>query len=133
MAGLFRVRRLQDRKRALVAESEAYRQSLTLQCHNFRLYSLQVRRKVSRFASPLLLLLPLAGPLLSFSRGRFAARKRPFRWIRLPFAALSGWQMYRRFAPLLRHFSAPQRAASPRSAEEHVPAATEEHAPAANI
>jgi len=79
-----------------VAESEVYRQTLTLEIQSLRLYSLRVQRTVA--------LLRLANPLLraagSLSGTRFLSpgprRKRRGKWSRLLGTSLMGWRLYLR-------------------------------------
>jgi hypothetical protein len=92
MDGIFGVKDLAARKRALVAESEAYRQTLRYELRDLRLYGVRMRRKFSVVAvvSPLLSVgAPLAGSLFG---------KRQSKWLRMAKAALAGWQLYRRVA-----------------------------------
>lgn len=85
------------RKRALVAENEVYRQTLTLEIQNLRLYSLRIQRKIA--------LLRLANPLLQAAGSLFGTRflspgprrKRRGKWSRLLGASLMGWRLYRQF------------------------------------
>lgn len=102
MAGLFEMSELEARKRALVAESEAYRQLLRMEIQNFRLLNAHGKQRLSWLRSgPLLLLAPLAGPLLrSFFRQRSAKGRQPG-WLRLVLAALAGMRFYRRMAGTL--------------------------------
>jgi len=63
---------LEAKKRALVAESEVYREMLKLELHNLRLYVSRTKHKLKSFRRPnplLMLLAPLAG---AFFRKRFA-------------------------------------------------------------
>jgi hypothetical protein len=104
MAGFFQVTQFEARKRALVAESEAYRQTLQMEVQHLLLAANHSRKRFWRFtSSPLLMLLPLAAPFLrSFFRQRVATKdkERPA-WLRVPMAILAGWQTYRRIAPAL--------------------------------
>ena len=67
MARLLEIKELQDRKKALVAESEVYRQILRLEVQNARLYGIGMRRRCSSFgtSNPLLLFgIPLLNQFL---------------------------------------------------------------------
>ena len=102
MAEVFRLKDLEAKKRALVAESEVYRQTLTLEIQNLRLYGARMRRKfiLLRFANPLLL---TAGTLFGSRLFRSGVkRKRRGKWSRLFGAGLMGWRLYRQFGPMLR-------------------------------
>ena len=99
MAKVFSLKELQERKKALVAESEVYRQTLILEIQNLRLYSVRTQRKFTlfRLANPLVL---LVGSLLGsrFMAGRFA-RKRRGKWSRILAASLMSWRLFRSFRP----------------------------------
>lgn len=101
MAQIFGLKDLQERKRALVAESEIYRQTLKLEIQNIRLYRVRVQRKLDllRLANPLFL---LAG---SFVGTRFFGRKA--RWKRRGRLSLLGtglmaWRLFRTYGPFLQ-------------------------------
>jgi hypothetical protein len=102
MAKIFSLKELEERKKALVAESEVYRQTLTLEIQNLRLYGVRMQRKFTlfRLANPLLL---LVGSLLGsrFLGARFA-RKRRGKWSRIIGASLLGWRLFRSFGPLFK-------------------------------
>ncbi len=121
MARFFKIEELQARKRALVAESEVYRQTLGLEIQNLRLYSVQLQRKLSRFApsNPLwLLAAPLAGLLL---RGRRRG------WRGMIGTALLGWRVYKRVRPILSMLfkrSSPDKADHPANSEEQASGAS---------
>jgi hypothetical protein len=92
---------LQERKRALVAESEVYRQMLRLEVQNIRLYGAGVRRKFAwmRLANPLLL---LAGSYVGsrFLSGRPRTGSRGgWSWVGV---ALMAWRLARSYGPLLQ-------------------------------
>lgn len=103
MAKVFRIRESEARKRALVAESEVYRQTLTLEIQNLRLYGARWHRKLAvvRLANPLLLAL---GSLIASRRSTRSttARKRRGKWSRVFGATLMGWRLYRQFGPILQ-------------------------------
>ncbi len=110
MAKVFRISELVGRKRALVAESEVYRQTLTLEIQNLRLYRARAQRKFAflRLANPILLVaLSLLG---SRSLGsRIVRKKRRGKWSRLIGASLMGWRMYRQFGPTIQGILARRR------------------------
>ncbi len=94
---------LEARKRALVAESEVYRQTLTLEIQNLRLYGVRFQRKfaVARLANPLIL--AATSWLASrWVRPKSTHRKRQGKWSRLFGASLMGWRLYRQFGPVLQ-------------------------------
>ncbi len=103
MAKIVRLKDLEARKRALVAESEVYRQTLTLEIQNLRLYGARMQKSVAllRVATPLLL--GIAGPLFGSRLLRPGPRKKHRgTWARLFGASLMGWKVYRQFGPVLR-------------------------------
>jgi len=68
---------LEAKKKALVAESEVFRETMKLELHNLRLYGARTRQKFSSFGKPnrlLLLLTPLAGAILRKKRGSLIRR-----------------------------------------------------------
>jgi len=102
MVGISEVKTLAARRQALVAESEAYRQTLKLELQNIRLSTEGLRRKLSlvNAVKPLLLLLPFAGSLLGW-RGKGSVKK-PRGWRRMAGGALAGWRLYQKLSPFLR-------------------------------
>lgn len=103
MAKISPLKDLENRKRALVAESEVYRQTLTLEIQNLRLYGVRMQKK--------LVILRLANPLFLFGASlvgsRFFGRRRSDRrprgkWTRLFGVGLMGWRLFRQFGPLLQ-------------------------------
>jgi hypothetical protein len=108
---------LEARKRALVAESEAYRQTLQLEFAQLQLHVEQVKRRfrLVLLAQPLVALLPL---VIKFVAGRKAAAERNSRSKLggMLNAALIGWRLARRFAPM---FSALRRRAGERKFASH--------------
>src|ERR1044071_4068730 len=86
---------LEAKKRALVAESEVYRETLKLELHNVQLYVARTRQKLRSFGKPnplLMLAAPLAGALFRKPRGA---------WLRRGAMAFLGWQVSNRVMPLL--------------------------------
>lgn len=122
MAEIFGLKDLEARKRALIAESELYRQTLSLEIQNIKVYGARWR---SRFA-----LLRLANPLIllagSFIGGRFlgrasSRRQRRGKVSRMIGASLMGWRLYRRFSPLVQRLLS-ARANRKRSHPDRAPA-----------
>ena len=95
MGSILQVKELKARKKALAAESEIYRQTLSLEIHNLRLYGYQMRRRLTSWSSnPLVRFAPLALALLRGGRRR--GRSGLFGKFRM---ALLLWQTYQKFAP----------------------------------
>lgn len=93
---------IQARKRELLAESEIYRQMLTLEIYNLRLYGTRLQRNLElwRLLSPLLL---TAGSLFGLrSRGGAPRRRQRGKWSRWIGALLMGWRLYRRYGPTVQ-------------------------------
>jgi len=103
---------LEAKRKALVAESEVYRETLKLEFQALRLCGLKAR-KASFFK--VLPLLSMAGPLLM---GRDRS------WPRLLSAALLGWRMYRKIAAIAGRFTSTRRTSRPQP---------QDRSPAANI
>jgi hypothetical protein len=106
MAKIFRLDEIQAKKRALVAESEVYRQTLTLEIQNLRLYGVRMQKRFAllRVANPLLI---LAGSLLGSRFFGKRAVKAPAaaprrKWSRMVGTALMGWRLFRQFQPLIQ-------------------------------
>jgi len=86
---------LEARKRALVAESELYRQMLRLEVQNLQLYGLQLRQKFAGFRKPgpaVVLAAALAGSLFGRKRGSSLRRTA---------MAILSWQLSNRLVPFL--------------------------------
>ena len=126
MAKILGEREIEERKRALIAESEIYRQTLILEVQNIRLYSVRVQKKLAwlRMLNPILM---VAGSLLGprWFRGR-ERRKRRGLWSRILGGALLGWRLSRRFSPAVRSLLFGRSRARPSSAqaEARVPEAS---------
>src|SRR5438552_19166036 len=102
MAGIFAVKDLEAKKRALAAESEVHRQALKLELQNLRLYAVRAQSKVfsfGRFNPMLMLVVSLAGMLM---------RRRFFSLPRLALTATVGWQLYNKIVPLCRGLFSPR-------------------------
>ncbi len=107
MPGLFQVKELEARKRALAAESEVYRQTLKFEARSIQLYTVYFKRRFlqARAVIPLLMLgLPASG---YFFRKMFIpkkpfARKKRSSLARFITAAVFGWKMYQKLRPFCR-------------------------------
>ena len=91
MARFIKIAQLEQRKKALIAESEAYRQVLHLEIQNLRAAGYRWRRSFATLsmANPLILAgLPLLAALLR-------RRRRAAPGLRLMTAALFGWKTLR--------------------------------------
>jgi hypothetical protein len=104
MAGLVELRALEARKRALVAESEAYRQALMADVQNLRLYALGLQKRLRFFRKlePVLALVPLLNSLLSSRLETPARLAQPTPWRRVLRWSLLGWRVSRHVAPVAR-------------------------------
>src|SRR5882724_3730520 len=104
MARIFKIKDLEERKRALAEECDLYRQTLKLEVQNLKLHAACTKRRFTSFAiSPLWAILP---PLLSsFSKRK---KRKSSKWRTLS-TALAIWQFYRKFRgfmsflPRVRH------------------------------
>jgi hypothetical protein len=92
---------LEQRKRALVAKSEIYRQTLHVEIQNLRLCSIGLRQKLNRYRA-LFSVVPIAGSLAGILSGGLFGRRRKPRWLRLLGTGILGWRLYRRFGPFLQ-------------------------------
>jgi len=107
MPGLFRVKELEARKRALAVESEVYRQTLQQELRNLGDYAVHARTRFSlvRAFNPLLILgMPAAGYFLRqfFNRKTKAKAQKKSKFSRTLTTLIFGWRMYRKFAPVWR-------------------------------
>jgi hypothetical protein len=103
MLRIFKVKELEEKRRALAAESEVYRQTLTLEIQNLRLHAAHTKRRFSSLTTPnplIMMILPFAKSFLVRSIVR--RTKNRFGLLRVAAGALFGWKVYRKFAPLLR-------------------------------
>ncbi len=98
MARFLKIAELEQRKKALIAESEAYRQVLHLEIQNLRAASYRWRRTFSTLSlsNPLILsALPLLTSFLRRRRGPGSPR------LRVLTAAFFGWRMLRNVLGML--------------------------------
>jgi len=122
---------LEARKRALVAESEIYRQTMRLELQNLKLHALRTRRRFDWFtsASPLFALAPLMGKLFGARLQKQDKKKKRRKGIMgLLGTALTVWRLYRKAKPVMQGFS---NSFFPNHRRETV--RPEEQSPAANI
>ena len=96
MAGIFEVKDLEAKKRALAAESDLYRQMVHLEIRNLELYAKRMQRSITSLAA-IKPLLSLGAPLVGSLFG-----KRQAKWMRLAEAAFAGWQLSRKFSAVFR-------------------------------
>jgi hypothetical protein len=86
---------LETKKRALVAESEVFRETLKLELHNLRLYGARTKQKFTSMGKPnrlLLLMAPFAGLLF---------RKKKSSLMRRVAMGLLSYQVSNRIVPFL--------------------------------
>jgi len=106
---------LETKKRALVAESEVFRETLKLELHNLRLYGVRTRQKLTNFTSPNKLLMfaaPFAG---------FLFRRKRSSLIRRFAMGLLSYQFTNRLLPVLTAlFSADKRKGGSSYVEEPI-------------
>jgi hypothetical protein len=119
MVGISEVKSLAARRQALVAESEAYRQTLHLELQNIRLYGDGLRRKLRlvNTVKPLLMVLPFAGVLFGWRGNKKEAQKRGG-WRRVAGGALAGWRLYGKLSPFLRSITDVRHRAADRRNQE---------------
>jgi hypothetical protein len=121
-----KIKGLQARKQALIAESDAYRQILRLELQNLRLRGAHARRKASMWWShPALRFLPLVLGLYRTGFGGFRQKRRRGLLGLLPLA-LAAWRGYRQFGPLFQQWFMSRKASNGerrRSPEDRAPAA----------
>jgi hypothetical protein len=120
MARIFKIKELEEKKRALAEECDLYRQTLRLEVHNLRLHASWSKRRFASFrTNPLWTILP---PLLTAFLKRKKHKFSKFSKWRVLSTALAGWQLYRKFRGIVSFFPRLRRAQS--SNDERAPAAT---------
>ncbi len=127
MAGVSKIRELEARKRALVAECEICRETLKAEVHNLQLYAASFKNKFGyiRSLGPwLLFAVPLAAPLLGLASRKKNESHRPSRLKGGIATALLGMRLYRKYGPMLRTLVAQFRSKRQAASEARVPAAT---------
>jgi hypothetical protein len=94
---------LAARKQALLAESEIYRQALTIEIQNLKLSAAFIKRNLNilRLLKPMLLLAPVAASIIGLRSSSKPEGRSSDGWRRWWGAALVGWRLYRQAAPLL--------------------------------
>jgi hypothetical protein len=101
MARIFTIKELEAKKRALVHESDLYRQTLRFEIHNLRLHATSMKRRASWLTlSPLW---PLIPPLIKAFVKRKQKQQHSSKWS-LFSTALVGWQLFQkisRFVPAI--------------------------------
>jgi hypothetical protein len=104
MAGIFfQVKKFEVKKRALAAESDAYRQVLRWQLQNLSLHSTNLKQKVTAITSnPFLRLLPTAGTLFGSPLQRLLFRRKKSGRLRLLATAWLAWRAFGKFKPMLK-------------------------------
>jgi hypothetical protein len=110
---LLAVKQLEARKEALLAEGELYRHTLLEEVKSLRLHSLRLdkqARSFSRGVGSLVVLAPLAVSLFGSRSRKVVPERTPSRWRRLLGVGLTGWRLYRRFAPVVQSLWHPRRA-----------------------
>ena len=98
MFRILKIKDLEERKRALVQESDVYRETLKLQFDNLLLYASRTQRKFSLLGrlNPLLMLLaPFAGKLSGMGA---------FPKMRLLSMSLFAWKMFKRIRSVSSFF-----------------------------
>ena len=106
MARIFKVSpELAARKRALVEESEVYRELLKLQIRNVTLYSLSLQRKMTSGSGARSILL-MALPFLAKFFMRSPSRRKGSSQAGTLGLAFTAFQMVRRFAPIVKNLFA---------------------------
>jgi hypothetical protein len=126
VARKLKIKELQARKQALIAESDAYRQILRLELQNLRLRGAHVRRRASQWwFHPALRFLPLALGLYRTGFAGFRGKRRRG-WLGLLPLAMAAWRGYRQFGPLFQHWFFSRKASNGeerrRSPEDRTPA-----------
>lgn len=123
MAGFIPVKELEAKRRALVAESEVYRQTLLLEVMNVRLAGAKTRREISDKIRPLLIMLAPLGAVAGIWRERRSQSKTANRKRGTIAKLLLVYRLYRRFGPLLKPWLAQVLTAFPPPAAARQPVA----------
>jgi hypothetical protein len=112
--GILKIAEIEARKRALVQESDIYRESLKLQCQNLGYCIARTRDRFGSFAgfgAPASPWIGLLSPLMdSFLRGRGLPG------MRVVTSALFAWKMLKRFRFILPFFRSRKKKAHKREA-----------------
>ena len=128
MARLLKLAELEARKKALVAESEIYRETLKVELRNVQLSVVGTSRKLSNFKS-LFAIVPVGSSLLGMLvAGLFRRKKRQAGGLRIVPTALMGWRLYQKYGSMLQPFLSKLISRKPNSK-----ARGEDRTPAANI
>ncbi|HWF17656.1 MAG TPA: hypothetical protein VG754_00220 [Verrucomicrobiae bacterium] len=105
MVRLLKVKELDDRKRFLLARSEMYRQTLTLEVANIKFATSLLKRRLKAPKTIFMLLGTLALPAAGFFAGRRGLQKKakapPPPTGLLP-ALFAGWKLFSRLVPLVK-------------------------------
>ncbi len=114
MVRILKVKELDDRKKLLLAQSEMYRETLRLEVANVK-FSLALLRRRLDFVKSAVGVVGVAAPVLGLVLGLRGFRKKDVAMTaakRGMFSKLmAGWQMFRRFRPLVQEFLEGRRAA----------------------
>jgi hypothetical protein len=105
MAGISKIRELEARKRALVAESERCREALKAEVENLKLYGAGFVHTFDRLrsAGPWLKLAgSVAFPVLGFILGKRTKTSRPSRLKSAIATTLLGFRLYRKYGFLIK-------------------------------
>ncbi|GEM_PF-3403231 len=116
MVRILKVKELDDRKKLLLAQSEMYRETLRLEVANVKFALALLRRRLD-FVKSAVGVVGVAAPVLGLVLGLRGFRKKD---VAMPMPAakrgmfsklMAGWQMFRRFRPLVQEFLEGRRAA----------------------
>ncbi len=114
MVRILKVKELDDRKKLLLAQSEMYRETLRLEVANVKFSVALLRRRLD-FVKSAVGVVGVAAPVLGLVLGLRGFRKKD---VVMPAAKrgmfsklVAGWQMFRRFRPLVQEFLEGRRAA----------------------
>ena len=119
MAGISKIDELQQRKLALIAESDLHRQRLRYETTLLRAHCSRVSRTLSLAGSlgKIMSFLPLFAPLVGLRRGRQVEPKPAPGWRRWLGTVLAGWRVYNRFGPTVQNLVKRQHPRHPSSRE----------------